>query len=355
MVIGENPGNTSVLNTSQINTVFDTMSDGVLIINSLGIITYANPACHLIFKLPEEILVIGNSFETVFLSNRKNKSLHKYYNTLPEHSDTGELTSVTYQTETGEKVSLDIQASFPGTSVMENVNSPSSGTMLLIKDKSAHTTLRQTERDCAFIFSGLIICITIYLMAWKCMRFTLGLHLTTAGYTLIIEGITFLLFLEIIFMTSFSLKDLGLLPGKKKILRNMKETFLIILIFGITMVIFNSILFLTGHQVKNKFIGGSPAGAMNYVLTAFVQEFLARGVIQNCIKALVKIKYQKFFSILLTSLLFSLMHMPFRFYFMLVAFLLSMVLGYLYERHGDLWSCFILHWFCGYLTMCMFF
>ena len=70
---------------------------------------------------------------------------------------------------------------------------------------------------------------------------------------------------------------------------------------------------------------------------------------------LMKIRFQKFFSIFLTSLLFSLMHMPFGFYFMMSAFLLSMALGYVYERHQNLWGCVFLHWCCGYLAMCLYF
>ena len=54
-------------------------------------------------------------------------------------------------------------------------------------------------------------------------------------------------------------------------------------------------------------------GAYIYLFTAFFQEFLARGVIQTSVKSLMKVKYQKQISIFLTSLLFSLMHLPFGF------------------------------------------
>lgn len=338
------------LSTTQIDTVFDSMSDGVMTLNHHGTITYANLSCRHIFKLTDDVSLNIVSFEQVFLTNpKKNKAMQKLFHSIINGTLEKKEVHLNYYTDSGEKISLLIQVS------MQNETSAFPKILLIIKDRSVHSTLRQRDRDCAFIFSGLIICVTLYLMTWSCIRFTLNIHLRTAVYTIMIETIAFFLFLEIIFLTSFSLKDLGLLPNSRTFLKNAKETLTIILIYSIIMVILNSLLFLTGNNVKSRFIGGSPAGALNYVMTAFIQEFLARGVIQNCIKVLVKIRYQKFFCVLLTSLLFSLMHIPFGFIFMMGAFLLSLILGYVYERQKNLWGCFLLHWSCGYLTMCMFF
>ena len=339
----------SYLNDTQVNTVFDKMSDGVITINKKGTITYANASCHHIFKLSGKQELTGMSFERIFWGNKKNKAFQNFYESLLNGTLENGETHVTYYTRDGEKISLLIQI------LTEKINPLSPDIVLLIKDRSVHITLKQRDRDCAFIFSGLIICITLYLMIWSCIRFTLHIHLRTAVYTVMIETIAFFLFLEIMFMTSFSLKDLGLLPNPKTFLKNLKETVIVILVYSLIMVLLNSILFLTGNNVKTRFIGGSPAGAANYLMTSFIQEFLARGVMQNCIKVLVKIKYQKFFCVLLTSMLFSLMHIPFGFIFMIGAFLLSLILGYIYERQKNLWGCFLLHWVCGYLTMCMFF
>ena len=123
----------------------------------------------------------------------------------------------------------------------------------------------------------------------------------------------------------------------------------------IVMVMINVILRFSGHPIKPYFIGGSFQGAYTYIFTAILQEFLSRGVIQTSVKALMQVKYQKFFSIFLTSLLFSLMHLPFDFPFMAAAFLLSITLGIVYEKQGNIWGCAFLHWSCGYLAMAMFF
>ena len=170
-----------------------------------------------------------------------------------------------------------------------------------------------------------------------------------------IEGMTFLLFLEILFCTSLSMKDIGLIPNFARIKKNLFETIVIAVAVCLSLIILKLALSLLGYQIKAYFIGGSREGAYKYIFTAFIQEFLARGVIQTSVNSLMKVKYQKQFGVFLTSLLFALMHLPFGFIFLVSAFFLSLILGYLYERHGDLWGCAILHWSCGYLAMCLFF
>lgn len=164
-----------------------------------------------------------------------------------------------------------------------------------------------------------------------------------------------MLFLEILFLTSMSMRDIGLIPKLATIKKNTIETLLIAAISCSVLVLIKVVLTLFGFPVKERFFGGSLHGAYTYLFTALFQEFLSRGVIQTCVKNLMKVKYQKQFGILLTSLLFALMHLPFGFVFMMGALLLSLALGYLFERHGNLWGCAFLHWSCGYVAMALFF
>ena len=232
---------------------------------------------------------------------------------------------------------------------------PFQGMIVLIEDVTDSQLLQQHDHDCAYIFAGLILCISIYLAAWCFCRFTLHIPLTTHDYTLMIEVITFVLFLEIAFCTRFSLREIGLIPNISRFRTNLKETLTTGMISCLVIILAKLIQSLAGIKIKGYFIGGSLQGAYIYIFTAFIQEFLARGVIQKSVKSLLHVKYQKQLSIFLTSLLFSLMHLPFGFYFMLGAFLLSLALGAIFERQKDIWGCALLHWGCGYLAMCLFF
>lgn len=215
--------------------------------------------------------------------------------------------------------------------------------------------LKQHERDCALLFAGIVICITLYLSAWSLIRFTLHIPLKASFYTLMIEAMTLILFLEIIFFTSFSLKDVGLIPRRKNILSNIKQTATICLFAIAVLLVAKLFLRVLGAPVKQNFMGGSVHGAVTYLFTALLQEFLARGVIQTSVKNLMRVKHQIPVSIFLTSMLFTLMHLPYGFIFMMGAFLLSIALGILFEQQKTIWGCFFLHWSIGYLAMCLFF
>lgn len=345
-----------MLTPDQKNMIFENMSDGVMTVDAEGIITYFNSACANIFGIDNPGNITGTAFASCFMSNKKNRAFNKLFDDCMNNNKHPEKTNVRYRSgnvvkhfnidisliQSDEK-NADGQTGFPGM-------------VILIEDTTDKFTLRQHEHDCAYIFAGLIICTSLFLFAWSLLRFTLHIYLRSSTYTFIIECITFALFLEIVFMTSFSMRDIGLVPKLSTLKRNCMETFIIAAITSLLLLLSKVILNFIGIRIKPYFIGGSLHGAYVYIFTSFVQEFLARGVIQTSVKYLMRgVKYQKTFGIILTSLLFSLMHIPLGFYFMSGALLLSLALGYIYERHGNIWGCVFLHWCCGYLGMCLYF
>lgn len=354
-----------IISAEQKNMIFENMSDGVITLDSAGRITYCNSACCKILKISAISDILGQSFPELFLKNKKNRAFNKLFRDSMEKHKVFPKTPVRYRFGKEKELhhfNIDISLLNPPKNEIFNPDSPYknpntafNGMVILIEDDTDRFNLRQHEHDCAFIFAGLILCISVFLMSWSLMRFTLHIYLKSSVYTQIIEFITFLLFLEIVFLTSFSMRDIGLIPKISTLKKNIIETVVTALIACCVLLLSKAVLSLLGYQIKAYYIGGSLDGAYTYIFTAFVQEFLARGVIQTSVKSLMKVRFQKFFSIFLTSLLFSLMHMPFGFYFMFGAFMLSLALGYIYERQQNIWGCVILHWCCGYLAMCLYF
>ena len=343
----------SILSPHQKEQIFENMSDGIMTVDRDGNITYMNSACEQIFDMTFSTLQ-NKSFEETFLTNRKNKVFNKLFFMTLKDSEPTPKTHVRYQMN-GITKHLNVDISLVQKEENRDDDLEFPGMIILFDDITERYHLRQHQHDCAYIFAGQILCISLYLSLWSLLKFTLRLPLKTDFYTLMIEGMTFLLFLEILFCTSLSMKDIGLIPNFGRIKKNLIETVGIAIAVCLSLVILKLVLSLLGYQIKDYFIGGSTEGAYTYLFTAFIQEFLARGVIQTSVNSLMKVKYQKQFGVFLTSLLFALMHLPFGFIFLVSAFLLSLILGYLYERHGDLWGCAILHWSCGYLAMCLFF
>lgn len=342
----------NTITAKQKETIFMNMSDGVLLINHNQEITYINPAAQAMLNLNSETPTMQD-----FLLNKKNKLFYRLLLQALKNRHKSDTAVASYENGKEKRI-LNIRISQTGSSEGNLQGTPQGnlqGIMVLMEDITSAHNLKTHERDCAMIFAGLIICICIYLFAWSLIRFTLGIKLKTSVYTLIIEGIAFLLFLEIIFFTSMTFKDIGIFAKPSKLLKTFLTSIPIAAAVCGVLILLNFLLRLTGHPVKPYFIGGSLSGAYTYIFTAILQEFLSRGVIQTSVKALMQIKYQKFFSIFLTSLLFSLMHLPFDFPFMMGAFLLSIALGIVYEKHENIWGCAFLHWSCGYLAMAMFF
>lgn len=342
-----------ILSSDQKNMIFAGMSDGVITVNTDGDITYLNPACAEILETSEQAL-LGSSFRETFLSNRSNKEFNRLFEQCFQKNLSIPRKTVKYHTSSETKY-FNIEISPVNRGADTTGKGQFQGMMILIEDVTDAYLLKTHERDCAMIFAGIIVCITVYLSAWSLLKFTLHLPLKTSDYTRMIEGMTLLLFLEIIFFSSFSLKDVGLIPKKSLIVKNIKQTLLIALIACGALAVSKEILLLLGMPIKQHFIGGSTAGAYQYVFTALLQEFLARGVIQTNVKHLMNVRFQKIFGIVLTSLLFMLMHLPFGFIFMMGAFILSIALGILFEQQKSIWGCVFLHWSVGYLAMCLFF
>lgn len=344
----------SIFTSEQKNMIFENMSDGILMINENDEITYLNSACAKILQVTADEIT-GHSFRETFLQNKKNRAFNRLFLNTIEKGQLAEKTVVKYLIEGSIKYfSIDISLIQQENTALRR-KEPFQGMLVLIEDVTDSYRLKQHEHDCAYIFAGLIICISLSLSAWSLLRYTLHIHLATAYYSRMIECITFALFLEMSFLTSFSLREIGLIPNFPRLKQNCVESLTTGAFVCVVILLSKIVLTICGIKIKGYFIGGSLHGAVTYIFTAFIQEFLARGVIQTSVKSLMQVKYQKQFGILLTSLLFSLMHLPFGFYFMLGAFLLSLILGVIYERQKDIWGCALLHWGCGYLAMCLFF
>ncbi len=333
--------------------VFERTGDGVVLVNKEGIITYVNPACEKLFGF-NRADICGNGFRSVFMCEKKNKDFNELAEKNLDRLKNTEKTGLEFYLSDGKKLNLIVDFSLIGSFGGRRLHE-FNGLMLLIEDESYFHNVKNQELDCARIFSGLIVVITLYLAFWSFSRFTMKWKLGTADYTYIIEGICFVLFLYILIFTSFSFRDIGMIPNFARIKQNTIETLMVGVLACSLLIIARGAGIFIGFEGKKYFIGGSLAGFSHYLLTCLLQEFLARGVIQTSVKVLLKVKYQKQLSVVMASLLFMLMHLPFGFLFMTGAGVLGIVLGIIYERQHDIWGCFILHWCCGYLAMCLFF
>ncbi len=84
-----------------------------------------------------------------------------------------------------------------------------------------------------------------------------------------------------------------------------------------------------------------------YVFTAGIQEFLARSVIQGNLRRITAAKRPGALAIVLSSLIFSALHIHFGFLFMAGAAILAGLEGILYDRQQNVFGVWIVHWVFG--------
>ena len=228
------------------------------------------------------------------------------------------------------------------------------GLTMIAENVSHKKKLRQTQRDSSVTFTAIISCITLYLFFWSLTEFTLDIHLENDIYTKIIEGIAFFMFICIIAFTSLSFGDMGIFVRPDKLIKSILKVIPVIGAALLIMAGINYISRMCGYEFKEKFMGGSLDGFINYFGVCVLQEFLARGVIQTSVGNLISFKWQKFSKVIIASMIFSLMHLPFGFVFMMCSFAMGIGLGIVYEKQNTIWGCVLIHWLVGYVAMAMF-
>ncbi|MEG0780768.1 MAG: CPBP family intramembrane glutamic endopeptidase, partial [Oscillospiraceae bacterium] len=92
------------------------------------------------------------------------------------------------------------------------------------------------------------------------------------------------------------------------------------------------------------------AGHMLYPFSVFLQEFLARVFIHENIERIFAVYGKKkagVAAVILSSLFFACVHLHKGFYYMVGAFVLSLVLGMLYHKTSNFWVIFLIHSIAG--------
>lgn len=88
-----------------------------------------------------------------------------------------------------------------------------------------------------------------------------------------------------------------------------------------------------------------------YALTSIFQEFLARGFLLTCLINILDLKSKKHVAVLLSSLLFTSLHLYYGFTFMVSAGVLSVLLGYVCIKDENIWGVSLIHFVVGMAGM----
>lgn len=149
--------------------------------------------------------------------------------------------------------------------------------------------------------------------------------------------------------TSFTWSDIGLwTDNPKKIIKS--ALIISALSFGLLCIVkyvaqlYDPNLFQTEHGFFD--IRRFNLYQVFYLFTAFIQEFIARSVLQSNLKR-IAIRNKSAYSIIHASIIFAIFHIEYGFWFMIGAAVLGGLLGVLYDKQKTILGVWIVHWILG--------
>lgn len=221
--------------------------------------------------------------------------------------------------------------------------------VITISDETEEAVLRQKIHDSSTTFTTFIFGFAIWMIIYALWEY-LGRPIAADFMTHGIEVLSLIMLLFIIRRTSLTWSDLGFLPDDAgKVLRTgvIVAVCAAASLFALKAVarIFDPTVF----EPDAPFFDISRFGIRQliYILTAGIQEFLARSVMQANLRRIMVNEHRGAMAIILSSLIFAALHIHFGFFFMLGSAVLAGLEGILYEKQQNILGVWIVHWTFG--------
>ena len=204
-------------------------------------------------------------------------------------------------------------------------------------------------KDSSKTFSAFLFGYCCWMVVYALWQY-LGQPVSTDVMTHGVEVLGFLMFFYILRHTSLSWKDLGIQteqPGK-----TVRTAVLIAVGAIVFMCVGKAVVRIFapnsfGPEYPFFDIRAFGIRQVIYVVTAGVQEFLARSVIQGNLRRIMVGRHVGAAAIIISSLSFATLHIHLGLMFMLGAALLAGLEGILYEKQQSIYGVWIVHWAFG--------
>lgn len=322
------------------------MNDGILILDARGHVEFINDKGKQLLGLPE--LKSGDPYALVMAeAPKENDAFHQFVLEAVYDKESSHSGDVDYVSPGpgGARRTLNMTTSF----LLDETSSAQTGIVVVFSDVTELEHLRLQRKESSSVFAALMGCICVYLFIIAGIG-TSGVDMPKWVGTQLIQGIAVIMFLIIWKTTSFSLSDMGLR------MNDARRT--LVVDVGITLaglgVLVGGKMLLQGVS-PGYFPTGAPfwdfsvANFSDYVYPATVvlQEFLSRGVMQGSLGRIFTGKHAEGMAVVVSSLIFGVLHISYGFMYMAAAFVLSLALGSLYSRQKSIWGLCIIHYVLG--------
>lgn len=319
------------------------MSSAVLVLNRGGFIEYINRPAAEMFELDTGIKPGTQRFALTQEDSYNDGFYECIMNAIYNKDDTN-VDIVKYRSPSGRKYVVKMSSSF-----LDSSEDSKDEIVVTITDVTRAEELRQKVNDSSMTFTiflfGFAIWMLVYAL-WVFLDRPIAADYMTHG----VEILSLIMLVFIILRTSLTWRDLGVMH------LNLKKTVRTALIISACAVAFLfAVKFIARLINPNVFEPNAPFFDIKrfglrqilYILTAGIQEFLARSVMQANLKRIISSRHSGVIAIILSSLIFAALHIHFGFFFMIGAAVLAGLEGILYEKQQNIIGVWIVHWVFG--------
>ena len=204
-------------------------------------------------------------------------------------------------------------------------------------------------KDSSKTFSAFLFAYCCWMIVYAVWQF-LGQPVSTDVMTHGVEVLGFLMLFYIVGKTSLTWKDLGI---KAEQPRKTVGTGIVVAVCAVAFLCVAKAVFRIfsrdafGPEYPFFDVHAFGVRQIVYILTAGVQEFLARSVIQGNLRRIMAGRHTAAAAIVLSSLSFATLHIHLGLVFMLGAAVLAGLEGILYEKQQSIYGVWIVHWSFG--------
>ncbi len=325
------------------------MQDGVLALDTKGNIIYLNVQGQEILGETERL--IGTQYADFMMNTNtsENDAFHELILDAVYDKGKAHNSEVIYRRADKEKRCLKVTTSF----LFGDDGDSRIGVVVVFSDITEVARLNRQKQEATTVFTVLMVCVSCYLFIWGFLR-SIDSVPPIWVMTLIIEAIALLMLPIILKTTSFSIRDIGLKVS------NPKATFVpdVLIAVGIVVVLSVAkavILKLSPGVFPDNapFFIWSNLGVSDafYIFTAVLQEFLARGVMQENLRRIFTGEKGEYMSVIISAILFGALHIAHGFTYMIGAVILLGTLGVLYNKQRNIWGLSIIHFVFGEIAL----
>lgn len=323
---------------NNIEYALETMDAGVLILSKNGTVNYSNPQARAIFEIPE-----NNSIklfkEIIENTEQKNNELVDLVIDIIHTKNLRKSQIIPYTNHSGQTFYL----------LMSCSKMSNNEFVFTFSNQSELVHEGQKRIDSTAILTSFFVLSCLWTIGVSIWIHT-GKVFEVGYLTIIMEVIATINMIILLHKTSIHLKDLGfstemLIPTLKRTVVRVIVLFTMFCALKLIILQFNPGFF----KENTPFWDWKQADfrLIKYMFTAFIQEFLSRGGVQESLSRVFEGKHRKNYAIYLTSIFFMALHFQYGLPMMFGAGALSILLGYFYKKDQNIYGVTIIHYCFG--------